>query len=134
MIKYTPKETRGSIARMAHLSEFQLTVARTVVTACSILCGFISVNPIPGLGIPAVMAIQSFMVTYIAWIKGKEFSEQSRKDTVVAASAIAATDAALKFVPAFGSLISAGTTYAATQALGDSTISYFFSNEENECI
>lgn len=35
MIRYTPRETRSSFARMAHLTEFQLTAANTVVAACS---------------------------------------------------------------------------------------------------
>lgn len=46
MIQYTPQQTRGSLARMAKLPEFQLGVATTVVVACSTLSGVVSANPI----------------------------------------------------------------------------------------
>lgn len=34
MMKYTPKERRGSFARMASHKETQLTIANTTVTIC----------------------------------------------------------------------------------------------------
>lgn len=83
VIKCTPKEIRGSWARMAQLKEFQLTVANTVVNACAALAGFVSANPIPGSAIPAVGVLQTFMVMYIGWLGGHEFSEQTLKDFAI---------------------------------------------------
>lgn len=133
MIKYTPTEIRGSLARMAHITKFQLTVARTVVTACTALCGFISANPIPGAAIPLVLPIQTFMVMYIGWISGREFSEQTIKDFLVTggvgigtnAGMIGIADIGLKFLPGFGNVLSAGAGVIATQGLGDAAIAYF---------
>ena len=136
MIKYTPRETRSSFARMAHLAEFQLTAANTVVAACSGLSGVVSVIPIPGAAIPVVAAIQIFMVMYIGWLSGREFSEQTFKDFAVTLGVAAGADAgmrgiadiALKFVPGFGSVLSAGASAIATKGLGDAAIAYFLNN------
>ena len=133
VIKYTPRETHGGLARMAHIQKFQLSVARTVVVACAALCGFLSVNPIPGAALPMVAFVQTFMVTYIGWLGGREFSEQTVKDFAVAtgvgiganAGMIGIADIALKFVPGFGSLLSASASAIATQGLGDTAIVYF---------
>ncbi|MGL4620736.1 MAG: GTPase family protein [Chroococcidiopsis sp.] len=136
MIKYTPRETRSSLARMGHLANFQLTAANTVVAACSGLSGVVSANPIPGAAIPMVAIIQTFMVTYIGWLSGREFSEQIVKDFVITAGVAAGANAgmvgiadiALKFVPGFGSVLSAGASTIATKGLGDAAIAYFIKN------
>lgn len=136
MIKYTPRETRSSLARMAHLAEFQLTAANTVVVACSGLSAVVSANPIPGAAIPAVAAIQTFMVMYIGWLSGREFSEQTVKDFAVTLGVAAGADAgmvgiadiALKFIPGWGSVLSAGASTIATKGLGDAAIAYFLNN------
>ncbi|MHC5935917.1 hypothetical protein [Nostoc sp.] len=57
MIKYTPSEMRGSLARMAHIKQFQRHVALTTVIACTALCTFVSINPIPGAAIRVVGTI-----------------------------------------------------------------------------
>lgn len=136
MIRYTPKETRGSLARMAHLAECQLTVGHTVVAACSGLSGVVSAIPIPGAAIPAVAAIQTFMVMYIGWLSGREFSEQTVKDFAVTGGVAAGANAgmagladiALKFVPGWGSVLSVGASTIATKGLGDAAIAYFLNN------
>lgn len=136
IIKHTPREMRGSLARVAHLQKFQLGVARTVVTACTVICGCISANPIPGAAIPMVGAIQTFMVMYIGWLGGREFSEQTVKDFAVTggvgiganAGMIGIADIALKFVPGLGNILAAGAGAIATQGLGDAAITYFLNN------
>ncbi|MEH2245801.1 hypothetical protein [Nostoc sp.] len=133
MIQYTPKEIRGSLSRMAHITKFQLHVARILVTTCTALCGFVSANPIPGAAIPVVASIQTFMVMYIGWLSGREFSDQTVKDFVVNAGIgvgvnfgmIGIADIALKLVPGLGSLLAAGAGAIATQGLGDAAIAYF---------
>ncbi|MEH2143715.1 GTPase family protein [Nostoc sp.] len=138
MIKHTPREIRGSLARMALITKFQLTVARTVVTACTALCGFVSINPIPGAAIPLVASIQTFMVMYIGWLSGREFSDQPVKDFVVNAGIgvgvnvgmIGIADIGLKFVPGLGSLLAVGAGAIATKGLGDAAIAYFLTLPE----
>lgn len=140
MIKYTPRETRGSLARMANIAGFQLTVAMTVVTACTVLAGTVSTNPIPGSSMPVVITIQSFMVMYIGWLSGREFSKQTLQDFMVnfavGAGAdvgmIGIADIALKFAPGFGSLLAAGAAAIATKGLGDAAIAYFLNNGKTE--
>jgi len=138
MIRCTPREVRGSIARMANLKDFQKTVARTIVVACTILCGFVSANPIPGAALPIVGMIQTFMVMYIGWLSGREFSEETVQDFIVngavAAGAnagmIGLADIALKAVPGLGNILAAGAGAIATQGLGDSAIVYFLKEPE----
>jgi len=133
MIKYTPSDIHGSLSRVAQIKDFQLTAAHTTVAACTALCSFISVNPIPGAAIPFVGAIQICMVMYIGWLSGREFSEQTVKDFLVTggvgvgvnAGMISIADIALKFVPGFGSVLAAGASLIATKGLGDAAIAYF---------
>ncbi|QSV73693.1 MAG: hypothetical protein HEQ20_26600 [Aphanizomenon flos-aquae KM1D3_PB] len=137
MIKYTPRETRGSLSRMAHITEFQLSVARTVVTACTVLSGFVSANPIPGAAILIVAGIQAFMVMYIGWLSGREFSKQTLKDLLgvgVGANAgfVGMADIALKVIPGYGSVLAASAGVIATQGLGDTAIAYFLSNGKSD--
>ncbi|TVP57261.1 MAG: hypothetical protein EA343_22845 [Nodularia sp. (in: Bacteria)] len=140
LIKYTPKEIRGSLSRMAHIKEFQLHVARTVVTACTLLCGSVSVNPIPGAAIPVVSTIQTFMVMYIGWLSGREFSEQTVKDFLVTggigvgvnAGLIGIADIGLKFIPGFGNVLAVGAGVIATQGLGDAAIAYFLPSQKEK--
>jgi predicted GTPase len=139
MIQHTPGEMRGSFARMAHLSRCQLGVANTMVTTCSVLSGAISTAPIPGAAIPVVSAIQTFMIMYIAWIGGREFSEQAIQDFTVFIGAgagvnvgiILSADLVLKFIPGIGTVISVGASVAATKGLGDLAIKYFLNNGKN---
>ncbi|MEH1935911.1 MAG: GTPase [Nostoc sp.] len=138
MIRYTPSEIHGSLARMAHIKKFQGHVAITTVTACTALCTFVSINPIPGAAIPVVAIIQTFMVTYIGWLSGREFSYQTVKDFFVTGGIglganlgmIGIADIVLKFIPGFGSLVSAGAGAIATKGLGDAAIAYFLSLPE----
>lgn len=138
IIKYTPSEIRGSLARMAHIKKFQIHVAITTVIACTALCSFVSINPIPGAAIPVVATIQTFMVTYIGWLSGRKFSDQTVKDFFVNGGVglganlgmIGIADIALKFIPGFGSLVAAGACAIATKGLGDAAIAYFLTLPE----
>ena len=145
MIKYTPKETHASLYRMAQLKGFQLRNARTVVTACTAVSGFVSANPIPGAALPMVAAIQTFMVMYIGWLSGREFSEQTLqtfKDFLVTGGVgaganfgmIGLADIALKVIPipGWGSLLAASAGVIATQGLGDTAIAYFLNNGKSD--
>lgn len=133
MMEYTPKERRGSLARMGRIKATQLTVAETIKGFCVTAATAVSINPIPGTSIPAVLAIQTFMVMYIAWLSGRSFSQETIKDFVVTsgvgvgvnAGTVALADVALKFFPGVGSLISAAGGATATQGLGDAAILYF---------
>lgn len=140
MIKYTPREIRGTFARMAHIKDFQIGIANTMVTACNVLCGLISANPIPGSAMPVVGIIQTFMVMYIGWLGGREFSEETVKELFLTtgigiganAGLVGIADLALNFVPGFGSLISGTAAAIATKGLGDTAIAFFLEkNIEN---
>ena len=136
MIQHTPRETRGSLARMGHLTSCQTTAAKTIVTVCIGLTAALSANPIPGTSIPVVAGIQTFMVMYIGWLSGREFSEQTVKDFVITggvgaganAGMVGIADIALAFVPGFGSVLSAASGAIATKGLGDTAIAYFLNN------
>ncbi|MBP0018752.1 MAG: 50S ribosome-binding GTPase [Cyanobacteria bacterium SBLK] len=137
MMKYTPKERRGSLARMAHIKATQRTVAETIKSACVIIAGAVSTNPIPGTSIAPVLAIQTFMVMYIGWLSGRSFSQETVKDFLVTsgvavgtnATTIGLADIAIKFLPIAGSITSAAAAAVATQGLGDAAIAYFLKEE-----
>ncbi|NES80690.1 MAG: hypothetical protein F6K10_04405 [Moorea sp. SIO2B7] len=138
MMKYTPKERQGSFARMAQIKKTQLTVADTIKSACVIISGVVSINPIPGTSLPVIGIIQTFMVMYIGWLSGRSFSLETLNDFLVtgavAAGANAGTigiaDVALKFFPGVGNVLSVAAGATATQGLGDAAIAYFLKQDQ----
>lgn len=143
MMEYTPKNRRGSLGRMAQermtqeVQATQRSVAETIKTACVVLAGVVSANPIPGMSIAPVLVIQTFMVMYIGWLSGRDFSQETIKDFLVTggvavgsnAAAIGLADVALKFLPGAGSVVSAAASVTATQGLGDAAIAYFLTEK-----
>ena len=133
MMEYTPQNRRGSLARMAQVKATQRGVAETIKSACVVLAGVVSANPIPGMSIAPVLVLQTFMVMYIGWLSGRDFSQETIKDFLVTggvavgsnAAAIGLADVALKFLPGAGSIASAAASAIATQGLGDAAIAYF---------
>ncbi len=137
MMEYTPENRRGSLGRMAQVQATQRGVAETIKTACVILAGVVSANPIPGMSIAPVLVIQTFMVMYIGWLSGRDFSQETIKDFLVTggvavgsnAAAIGLADVALKFLPGAGSLASSAASVTATQGVGDAAIAYFLTEK-----
>jgi uncharacterized protein (DUF697 family) len=137
MMQYTPKQRRGSFARMGHLRKTQRTIAETIKTACVIISGVVPANPIPGTSLPSVSIIQSFMIMYIGWLSGRAFSDDTVKDFLVTvgigvsanAGMIGIGDLALIFLPGFGSIISATAGASATQGIGDAAIANFLRDD-----
>lgn len=138
MMKYTPQERRGSFARMGHVKKTQLTIAQTITASCAVLTGFLASHPIPGASIAPVIAVQTFMVMYIGWLSGRDFSQETVKDLLVTggiaagtnAGIMALTDVALKFIPGVGSVVSAIAGASATQGIGDVAIAYFLKQDQ----
>jgi predicted GTPase len=128
MMKHTPKERRGSIARMAHLKEAQVTIANTIVTTCVALSAASSISPVPGSSLIATNFIQSMMVYHIAWLGGREFSDEVLKDFVVTVSTLGLFDLALELIPGVGNVIRAGVNGAATKGIGDLAIQYYLND------
>lgn len=93
---------------------------------------------LPGTSITVVASIQTFMVMYIGWLGGRDFSDQTVKDFFVNfgvglganAGMIGIADIALKFIPGYGSILSAGASTVATKGLGDAAIEYFLKPKE----
>jgi uncharacterized protein (DUF697 family) len=133
MMRYTPLEARGGIARMSGIKEFQLTCARTIQAACVAVSAALAAVPIPFVDIAPVAVVQSFMVMYIGWIAGRSFSSDTLKEFAKVASTALGVDlttkVAVKFIPGVGSVISAMTTAAATQGIGDVAILVFLQQE-----
>ncbi len=136
MMRYTPREARGGIARMAGIKEFQLTCARTMQAACVAVSAALAAVPIPFLDIAPVAVIQSFMVMYIGWIAGRSFSSDTLQEVAQVASTAVGADLAIRvavrFIPGIGSVISATATAAATQGIGDVAIRIFLQQNIEE--
>ncbi len=135
MMKCTPKERRGSIARMAYLKETQITVARGLVDTCCALSGTVAfLSPIPGSSLITSAAIQSVMVWYIAWLGGHEFSDEAVKDFIATTGAMGSIDFIFQLVPGVGNFISAGTQATATKTLGEAAILYFLKQKSSPTV
>jgi uncharacterized protein (DUF697 family) len=126
MMQCTPKERRGSIARMTHLKDAQINIARGVINTCCLLSGTATfLIPIPGSSLITGNIIQSFMVSYIAWLGGHTFSDEAIADFIATVSVVGAVDIFLSLLPGVGHVISASTNAIATKGIGDAAIQYF---------
>lgn len=125
MMMHTPKERQGGISRMGDLKKTQITIANKLINICVALSAAASIISIPGSSLIATNFIQSLMVSYIAWLGGREFSDEAIKDFVATAGTFAIADIALEFVPGVGNVIRAGTNGVATKGIGDLAVKYY---------
>lgn len=128
MMQCTPKERRGSIARMTYLKDSQIVIARGLIDTCCVLSGTATfLIPIPGSSLITGNIIQSFMVSYIAWLGGHIFSDKDEAiaDFIATAAAVGVTDIFVSLIPGVGQVISAGTNAIATKAIGEAAIQHF---------
>jgi predicted GTPase len=126
MMQCTPKERRGSIARMTYLKDSQIVIARGLIDTCCLLSGTATfLIPIPGSGLITGNIIQSFMVSYIAWLGGHALSSDAIDDFIATAAAVGVTDFFVSLLPGVGPVISAGTQAIATKAIGEAAIQHF---------
>lgn len=126
MMQCTPKERRGSIARMTYLKDSQIAIARGLIDTCCLLSGTATfLIPIPGSSLITGNIIQSFMVSYIAWLGGHTFSDEKFADFMATATAVGVTDILVSLIPGVGQVISAGTNAVATKAIGEAAIQHF---------
>ncbi|MEA5418372.1 GTPase [Spirulina sp. CCNP1310] len=130
MIHCTGQEAKMGIARISNLKEFRLNAANQIVNCCAAIAAIASSNPIPGISAPMVGSLQAFMVGYIAWLGGYDFSEKTIENFLgVGALGIAGiTDVGLKLIPGVGIVLSATANAATTHGLGKVAIGYFLKN------
>jgi uncharacterized protein (DUF697 family)/predicted GTPase len=104
-------------------------VARRYILPCSIAAGTVAAIPLPFADLPVLTAIQVSMVGLLGKLYGQTLTPSQAGGVV---SAIAGGFVAqlvarqlIKFIPGFGSIISASWATAYTWALGESACVYF---------
>jgi len=133
LVDELPKGPNLAFARVATVRKFQKKLATNIINICSITCGVIATSPIPCDDLPVLTAIQAAMIVAIAYISGRELSFQTVPEFLTAlginvGAAFALREVArglMKFIPGFGSVVSAGVASAGTQALGQAAVAYF---------
>jgi small GTP-binding protein len=111
------------------LPGYRRQAAKKVIRNSSIMNAFIGAEPIPGLDIPFLLAVQARMVLRIAAIFGEPMSAQHAKTlvaTIVGGMALRyLAQEAAKLLPGPGWLVSAAVASVGTWAIGQVAVQYF---------
>lgn len=141
LIDVLPNSTHLELARLAKIRSLQVKVARTIMGATATIAAGIAVVPIPLADIIPITAAQVGMIVGIAYISGRELSQQSAIEFMTALGINVGTGvllreaarALIKFVfPGGGLVVSATVAAAGTVALGESAIAYFIEGQSIE--
>jgi small GTP-binding protein len=111
------------------LPGYRRKAANRLVRNASFINAFVGAEPVPGIDIPFLLAIQAGMVLRIAAIYGEPMSTQHAKEltaTIVGGAALRhlAREAA-KFIPGPGWVIAGAVASVGTWAIGQVAIQYF---------
>jgi uncharacterized protein (DUF697 family)/predicted GTPase len=119
----------GDLASGDKLGNIYRDVARRYILPCSIAAGTVAAIPLPFADLPLLTAIQVSMVGILGKLYGQTLTPSQAGGVV---SAIAGGFVAqlvarqlIKFIPGFGSVISASWAAAYTWALGEGACVYF---------
>jgi small GTP-binding protein len=111
------------------LPGYRRQVANRIVRNASVVNAAIGAEPIPGLDIPFLLAIQARMVLRIAAIFGEPMSVQHAKElvaTIVGGVALRyLAQEGAKLIPGPGWVVAAAVASAGTWAIGQVAIQYF---------
>lgn len=111
------------------LPSFRRRLANKVVRNASVFNAAIGAEPIPGLDIPFLLAVQARMVLRIAAIFGEPMNIQHSKELVATIAGGVAlrylAQEGAKFVPGPGWVVAAAVAGVGTWAIGQVTIRYF---------
>jgi small GTP-binding protein len=111
------------------LPSFRRRLANKVVRNASVFNAAIGAEPIPGLDIPFLLAVQTRMVLRIAAIFGEPMNVQHSKELVATIAGGVAlrylAQEGAKFIPGPGWVVAAAVAGVGTWAIGQVTIRYF---------
>ncbi len=128
-----PSEAKLEMARLSGVQELQQELAQIVVKSASAISGAVGAEPIPLADFPIITSIQAGMVAAIMHISGRELSLKLGGEWIAALGVniglgLAFREgarAALKIVPVWGNVVSAGVAATGTYAIGRAAIAYF---------
>jgi predicted GTPase len=129
-----PNSAQLQLARLSTLTAIQRKFARVLIGSTSTICAGIAATPIPVADLIPITTAQLGMISGIAYISGRELSQETAKEFLVAAGANVGAAfvvregarALIKFVfPGAGNAVSAGIAFAATWGIGEVAIAYF---------
>lgn len=111
------------------LPEFREIAARRVIRESAALAAAIGAEPVPGLAIPLLVAVQVRLVLRLAAIHGQDLTAASARELIGAiAGGLAIRYGASelgKLVPGAGWLIAGGAAASGTAALGHTAVAFF---------
>jgi small GTP-binding protein len=116
------------------LPRFRKLAAGRIIRESSALAAVIGAEPIPGLSLPFLIAVQVRMLLRLAAIFGETMSVARARELVSAiAGGVAIRYAAqelAKFVPGFGSVVAALASGTGTMALGRAAVVFFANSQK----
>lgn len=111
------------------LPPYRRQAANKIIRNASVFNAFIGAEPIPGLDIPFLLAVQARMVLRIAAIFGEPMSAQHAKElvaTMVGGMALRyLAQEGAKLIPGPGWVVAAGVASVGTWAIGQVAVQYF---------
>lgn len=129
-----PNSAQLQMARLSALTAVQKKFARVLIGSTATICAGVAAIPIPLADIIPITSAQIAMITGIAYISGRELSQETAKEFLVAAginvgAAFALREGARSLAkivfPGAGSAVSASMAFAATFGIGEVAIAYF---------
>jgi len=136
-----PKSAQLQLVRLSKRKGAQKKVARTIIGSVASINSALAATPIPVADIIPITSAQIGMIISIGYIAGREISNKSAKEFLVALGVNVGTGfvmreaarALVKFAfPGAGNAISAGIAFAGTWALGEAAIAYFIDEKTIE--
>ena len=120
------------------LNELVKTLANRLVHTITGIAGFIGMAPIKCSDIYALLALQTFLVTMISALSGREVSLDAAKEFMRSIGSVVGAGIALQqsvklvnaYFPAVGSTISGAVAAAGTKAMGQAAIAYYIDEHD----
>ncbi|MFD1143264.1 GTPase family protein [Larkinella insperata] len=132
-----PKEGKLAFARLSQIQTLQESIANRLTQIVAAICGGIAAVPIPFGDIVPITALQVALISAIAYVAGRQLSQETAKEFLTAIGATISAGlmlrevarASIKFLfPGGGSVISAGIASSATLGIGKAATAYFIQN------
>jgi small GTP-binding protein len=116
------------------LPGYRRTAARGLIRQAVVLNALVGTEPIPGLDIPLLLAVQARLVLRIAAVYGEPMTQQHARELAATIAGGAAVrylaGQASKLVPGPGWVVSGAVAAAGTWAIGRTAVAYFESGKQ----
>ncbi len=138
LIDALPRSAQLELARLSKLKSVQKKIAKIIIASSSSIAGGIAATPLPVADILPITTTQVAMITAIAYVSGRELNRKTALEFLGALGVNVGAGFAFRelsralvkfFVPAGGSVISAGIAFGATWGIGEASTAYFIEDK-----